>query len=169
MERRELGLPPDKVCQATGDCGLQASAHPTRPDQLEHLHRLRQPLDRHRSQGVDLHQAFDQPQRRHCQPNAPRRGQLLHARRQVGGLAHGGVVHVQVVADRADHHLAGVEPDPDAHLQAVGATDLLGIVPQGGLHRQSGVTGAQGVILMGDGSAKEGHDAIAQHLVDRAS
>ena len=34
-------------------------------------------------------------------------GWLLHAGRQVRGLAHGGVVHAQIVADLADHHVHG--------------------------------------------------------------
>ena len=75
---------------------------------------------------------------------------------------------MQVVADGAHHHLAGVEPDADLHLQAVGAAHLLGIAAHRRLHRQGGVTGPHGVILMGNGRAKQGHDAIAQHLVHRA-
>jgi len=71
----------------------------------------------------------------------------------------------QVVADLPHHHFPGVEAHPDAQLEAVGATHLLGIRAHGGLHGQGGVTGAQSVVLMGDGGAKQGHDAIAQHLV----
>jgi hypothetical protein len=36
------------------------------------------------------------------------------------------------------------------------------------LHRQGGVTGAQGVVLMRNGGTKERHNAIAQHLVHGA-
>ena len=60
------------------------------------------------------------------QPNAPGGRQLLHAGRQVRGLAHGRVVHVQVVADGPHHHLPGVEPDADLHLDAMRAAHLLG-------------------------------------------
>ena len=49
--------------------------------------------------------------------------------------------------------------------QAVGAAHLLGIVTQRRLHGEGGVTGPDGVILMGNRGAKEGHDAVAQHLV----
>ena len=48
--------------------------------------------------------------------------QLFHAGGEVAGLADGRVVHVQVVADRADDHLARVEAhaDLDGHaLRAV--------------------------------------------------
>jgi hypothetical protein len=39
---------------------------------------------------------------------------------------------------------------------------------QGGLHGQGGVAGAQGVVFMGYGGAKQGHDAVTQHLIHRA-
>ena len=119
------------------------------PDQLKDLHRLRQPLDRHRPQRVDLDQALDQPQRRGGEQDAARRGQLLHARRQVRGLPHGRVVHVQVVADRPHHHLAGVEPDADLHREPVGAAHLLGIAAHRRLHGQGGIAGPHGMVLMG--------------------
>ena len=75
---------------------------------------------------------------------------------------------MQVVADGAHHHLAGVEAHADAHLQAVGAAHLVGIGTHGGLHRQGGIAGAQGMVFMRDGGAKQGHDAVAQHLIDGA-
>jgi hypothetical protein len=43
------------------------------------------------------------------QPNAPWGCELFHAGRQVRGLADGGVVHAQIVADGPHHHLAGKE------------------------------------------------------------
>ena len=75
---------------------------------------------------------------------------------------------MQVVPNGAHHDLAGVQADAHAQLQAAGAAYLLGVGLHGRLHGQGGVAGAQGVILMGDGRAKQGHDAIAQHLVHRA-
>ena len=54
------------------------------------------------------------------------------------------------------------------HLQAVRAADLLRIAAEAGLHRQGGVAGAHGMILMGQRGAKQGHNAVAQHLIDRA-
>src|SRR5206468_11383500 len=49
---------------------------------------------------------------------------LFHARRQVGGLPHCRVVHVQVVADGPHHHLARVQADPDLDLDSVPAADV---------------------------------------------
>ncbi len=83
-------------------------------------------------------------------------------------LAHRGVVHAEVRADGPDDHLAGVEPDPDLHVDPVGSADLLGVPAQGGLHVEGGVTGPDGVILVGHRRAEEGHDPVAHDLVDRA-
>ena len=62
------------------------------------------------------------------------------------------------------------ELSPDAHpqLQAPGAAHLFGIGAHRGLHGQGGIAGAQGVVFVGNGRAKQGHDAVAEHLVDRA-
>ena len=168
LQGRQLLLPSHEAGESPRRAGLQAPPDRTGPDQLKDLHGLRQPLDRKRPQGVDLHQPFGQPQGGGGQPDTARGGELLHARRQVRGLAHGGVVHVQVVANRPHHDFAGVEPHAHLHLQAVGAAHLLGIAAHGGLHGQGGVTGPHGVILMGHGRAKQRHDAVAQHLVHRA-
>ena len=75
---------------------------------------------------------------------------------------------MQVIANGAHHHLTGVAAYPDAHLQAMCAPHRLRIVAQGCLHGQGGVTGAHGVVLMGNGRPEERHDAIAQHLVHHA-
>ena len=75
---------------------------------------------------------------------------------------------MQIVANGAHHHLAGVEPHTDVQLQAVAAAHLLRVGAHGGLHGQGGIAGAQGVIFVGNRGAKEGHDAIAEHLVHRA-
>jgi hypothetical protein len=115
LQGHEFRLPPDKARQSPGGSRLQTSANGARLDQLEHVDGFRQPLDRYWPQGIDPHQPFHQPQGSGAQQDAPRRGKLFHARRQVGGLANGRVVHVQVVANTPHHHLAGVEPHPDLH------------------------------------------------------
>ena len=86
----------------------------------------------------------------------------------MGGLADRGVVHAQVAADRAHHHLAGVQPDADLDRHALGAPHLLGVLLDGLLHAQRGVAGADGVVLVGERRAEQRHDAVAHDLVDRA-
>ena len=113
----ELLLPSHEAGEPPRRAGLQAPADRTGPDQLKDLHGLGQPLDRKLPQGIDLDQPFGQSEGRRGQPDTARRGELLHARRQVRGLAHGRVVHVQVVANRPHHDFPGVEPHAGLHLQ----------------------------------------------------
>ena len=61
-----------------------------------------------------------------------------------------------------------VESNADLHLHTMRATHLLAVAAQRLLHRQGGIAGAHGVVLMGERGAKERHDAIAHDLVDGA-
>jgi hypothetical protein len=47
---------------------------------------------------------------------APGGRQLFHAGRQVRGLANGGVVHMEIIADGPYHDLPRVKANPDLHL-----------------------------------------------------
>jgi hypothetical protein len=82
-------------------------------------------------------------------------------------LPHRRVVHVQIIADRAHHHRAGVQPDADLYIKPLAPAQLRGIAADGVLHAQGGIAGAHGMIFMGERRPKEGHDAVAQHLIDR--
>jgi hypothetical protein len=93
---------------------------------------------------------------------------LLHAGGQVGRFANGGVVHVQIVANRSDDDLPRVESHADLHLYPVRAPHLIAVTAQRVLHGQGGIAGAHGVVLVGERGAKECHDAIAHDLVDGA-
>ena len=75
---------------------------------------------------------------------------------------------MQIVPDGAHHHLTRVEPDAHPQFQAVGAADVLRIRAHGGLHGQRGIASPQGVVFVGQGGPKQGHNAIAHHLVDGA-
>ena len=82
--------------------------------------------------------------------------------------SHGRVVHMQIVANGAHHYLASVQPDAEMQCDAVPAPYVIGVGLHGGLQRQSGIAGAQGVVLMDDWRAKQGHNAVTEHLVDSA-
>src|SRR5262245_52878979 len=84
------------------------------------------------------------------------------------GLPHRRVVHVQVVANGPHHHFPRVEPYPNAYLDAVGPAHRVGVLAHSGLHGQGGIAGPQSMILMGQGSPKQRHNAITHDLVDRA-
>jgi hypothetical protein len=92
---------------------------------------------------------------------------LLHARRQDRGQADGGVVHVQVVANRPHHHLSSVEANAHLYRQAVCAAHLFRIAAQGVLHGQRRITRPHGVIFVGQRRPEQRHNAVAQHLVHR--
>jgi hypothetical protein len=147
---------------------LQAPPEVTRPEQLEALHGLGEPLDRQRSQRRDPHQALHQPQGGRGQQDAPRRRQVLHTRRQDRMLPHRRVVRVQIVANGPHHHLAGVEPHPKVHGQAMRAPHLIAVAAHPGLHGQRRIARPDGMVFMGNGGAEERHDPIAHDLIHRA-
>ena len=103
-----------------------------------------------------------------CEQDRPGVGELFHARGQVRGLSHRGVVHAEVAADGAHDDVAGVEADPDADADALRPSHFLGVALHDFLHPQRGVARPDGVILVGERRAEEGHDPVAHHLVDGA-
>ena len=65
---------------------------------------------------------------------------------------------MQVIADGLHHHLAGVQPHPEVHSQALRAPQFVTVAAQRRLHRQRCIAGPHGMILMGNWGAKEGHN-----------
>jgi hypothetical protein len=80
-------------------------------------------------------------------------------------LSDGGVVHVQVTADRAHHDLAGVEAHADVHRGAAGPLELVRVEVHPPLHSQCGVAGSHRVVFVSQRGAEERHDAVAHDLV----
>jgi hypothetical protein len=158
----------DEAREPPPRCGLEPSAGSAGPHELEYLDRLTEPLDRYRAERGDLDEALGQVQCVGGEPGAAGRRELLHPGRQVGGLAHGGVVHPEIAANRAHHDVARVETDADLHLHALRVAQLLRVAPHGVLHPEGGIAGTHRMILVRDGRAEERHDAVAHHLVDRA-
>ena len=95
-------------------------------------------------------------------------GELLHALRQADRVADRGVVHGQVLADRAHDHLAGVEAHADREAEPLLAAELRRVGGELLLQVKRRVAGALGVVLVGDRGAEQRHDAVAGELVDRA-
>ena len=116
----QLCLSSDKAGESPRRRRLQAPPDPTGPDQLPHLHRLMQPFDRHRPEGLDVHIALHQTENRRGNQNRARLCHLLHARCQMGGLADGRVVHMQIVADGPHDDLSRVEAYPNLYLHPMG-------------------------------------------------
>ena len=79
-----------------------------------------------------MHVPLRQSQDGRREQNRAWQGHLLHARCQMRRLAHRRVIHMQIIANDAHHHLPGIEAD--AHLQrhTVAALHLGGVL----LHRR---------------------------------
>jgi hypothetical protein len=89
------------------------------------------------------------------------------ARGQMRGLPNRRVVHAEVAANRPHDDITRVKPDPDANGSPLSPPHVFRVSLYRFLHPQRGVTGAHGMIFMGDGRAKQRHDSVAHHLVDR--
>ena len=163
-----LRVPANEAAEATGPCGLQARPDGAGARQLEHLHGRGEALDGNGPERAYLHELLGELQRLGGEPGRAGRGELLHARGEVCRLPDRRVVHAQVAAHRADHHVAGVDPDADLDLDAVGAPHVLRIAPDRLVHAQGRVTRAHGVVLVGERRAEERHDAVAHDLIHRA-
>ena len=166
---------PVQLCLAPNETGQPASRRRVEPRtqgpgprQLEDLDRCLEALHGHRPQRLHLDVALGKPQGVGGEEAFAPSCELLHPGCQVRGLANGGVVHVQIAADGADHDLARVEPDTNLKRDALGATCLFGIPANGGLHVEGGVARPDGVILLRERRAEQRHDPIAHHLVHGA-
>jgi hypothetical protein len=156
------------VTQATDGRGLQARPDRADAHQLVDLDGRLDTPHRYRAEIVDLHEALGQAVGIGRDANGAGRGELFHARGQVRGRSHRRVVHAEIRADGAHHHLAGVEADADPDLHAVSAPHLVGVAADGVLDAQRGVAGAHGVVLVGELGSEQRHDAVAHDLVHRA-
>src|SRR5262245_56780280 len=83
-------------------------------------------------------------------------------------LADSRVVHVQVAADGADHHLSCAQSYPDLDIAAMPAAHIRSVPSHRPLHTERGITRAHGMILVGDWCAEERHDPVAHDLIDSA-
>src|SRR5262245_33014435 len=110
-----LGVAAHKPREAAGCRRLQARASASGRGDLEDLEWPLEPLDRPGPQRADHDVTFNQLDRRRRDENRARHGHLLQARRQMGSLTDGCVVHVEVAADRADHYLARVHTPSNVH------------------------------------------------------
>ncbi len=133
------------------------------PDRLPGRHRLGLALQGERYELLVAHRGVGGAHR----PLAHR-----HASRPCGALEPRG--HVHRVADhrvrlahRAREHLAGVHAHAQLEVHALGqpGVDLRHRV----LHPEARPDGALRVVLVGNGSAEESHDVVADVLVDRSA
>ena len=84
-----------------------------------------------------------------AQVGMTRRRQLLDALRDADCFALRGIVHTQVVADLADHHIAGVHTDPNSEADAVFAQQHVAKGAHALANCECRIAGALGVIFVG--------------------
>ena len=167
-ELLKFGIATDEPRQPASGARLESGPRRACPCHFVDIHRVGEPLHRHRAERLHGDEAFHHLQRRLSQEDATRARELFHARRQVRRPADGRVVHVQIAADGAYHDLTGVEADADLHVHAVSPAGDLGVALDPLLHAQRRVAGPHRVVLVGERRAEERHDAVAHHQADGA-
>ncbi len=120
--------------------------------QLERLDRL------------DGHGVAHQPEGELSDEHLVRACGLLEARRGVdrvaGNEALGG-------CRISRHHLPGVDPGPVGEANAVGSLELVVELGECGLGLERGADGAKSIVLVDAWQAEDGHDGVADELLDR--
>ena len=168
LEPLELCLPPDEQGEPLGAGGSDDRPRARRAYELVHLQRCVESLDRPRAERLDGDAGLREPERPLADQDRSWRGHLFHPCRQVGRLTNGGVVHVEVVPDRAHDHLARVDAHADPDDDPFGALELFRVAAHRCLHAERGVARAYGVILMGDRRPEERHDPVTHDLIHDA-
>ncbi len=164
----DLDVAADEATQSLRLAHLEPGAQRPDVDELVDVERAAQPLDRHQTHRLDDDVALGQAERLGGQQNTAGACELLHARRQVGGLTHGCVVDLQIVRHRPRDDLAGVQSDADLDVGPIGRARDVGISPHRLLHGKRGIARPDRMILLCPGCAEEGHDPVAHHLVHGA-
>src|SRR5262249_7185702 len=140
----------------------------TRPGELVHVHGGTEPLDPHRAEVAKGEEAGGELRGVLRDERAPRLRQLLHPLREPHRVALRGVVHAQIVTDRADHHLARVDAHADGEVETAREPQRVRVAAERVGQMERRPAGALRVVLVCDGCAEEGHDAVARVLVYRA-
>ena len=111
---------------------------------------------------------IDQPSRRLGEVHRTWLGKLLHARRQIGGVANRGVVHPQVVSNAANDNRSRVEPHPHRQGGVEGRARPRLMLPDRLLDARRGERGTPRVVFARDGRPEQRHETIPQELIDGA-
>jgi hypothetical protein len=167
-EVRQLYLPPHEGAEASRGRQLEPGADWPGAGQLVDRHGGSEPLDGDGAERLRRDISLGKPQGVLGDEDLAGRRELFHARRQMRHLADRRVVHAQVATHRAHDDLARVQAHADLHGEAMPLTQLFGQRDDAVLHSESRVARADRVVLVGQGRAEEGHDAVAHHLVHGA-
>jgi hypothetical protein len=111
--------------------------------------------------------SFHQPLGGLPDENRPRLSQALQTSGDVGGVADGGVIHAQVIANAADHHQAGIQAQAQANLHVALGFELLVIGVDRFLDHQGRHDRPESMVFEGHGGPKKSHQAVSQELIHR--
>jgi hypothetical protein len=128
LELGQLVLTADQARGSVFGCHVQAPAPRARAQEFGDPQRPADPVDREPPKVTESDVSVHQGGGVLADVHLPGLGQLLHALGQAHGVPDGRVLHVQVVADRSHHHLAGVQPDAHGEAEPVCAPHLGGEV-----------------------------------------
>jgi len=167
LQEVELALPPNERGQAPVSVELETGAPQTRRHHVPGGHRLGLALERERPEGLHLEVARGEAIRRLRGHHVARARRLLHPGRDVGRVAHRGVIHAQVVTDATDDDEARVEALADAKRDPVGRPELVLIGIERLADAECRVHGPPGVVLVRHRGAEQRHDPVTEELVDR--
>ena len=161
----EGGQQPPKLILAADELRLQITGYGRCPgDELEQPEG-RQRLLLARLDGLHVHGVADELERPGAEHDRAGRRRLLDPFGDSDRIARDEASVPRV----ADVHVAGVDPDPQVEPEAVFALDGLAQSRHGRASVGGGTDGAQGIVLVRDGYAEDGHDRVADELLDRAA
>src|SRR5262249_12594111 len=166
-ELLHLDTASNELAQASDNGGLEPSPHLPRSDHLTDLDRRLETSHGHGAHRLNLDEALHETACLRGDPDGSGRSELLHTGCQMSRLADRRVVHAEIRADGANHHVAGIQADSDSHGDAV-VKKCLALIS---LHRlllpHRGVTSTRRVSALADRGAEQPHDPITHHLVPR--
>ena len=168
LQMLHLHVAPHEACQTTGSGCLETTARKSRTDQFVNIDGRAQSLDRDFSQISYFDVALGQSQGVGGDEHTAGIGELLHSGRQMRRLSYSRVLHIEIVADGAHHHLAGMQTDADVHREALLPANFLAEIAHGLLHHQSRKAGSNPMVFEGNRGAEQCHDAVSHDPGDRS-
>ena len=126
------------------------------------------PLRRHRLDGLDVEEPFDEPMGGPGDLQCAGCCGLFHAGCDVHRVSQRGVLDPEIRSHLADDHEPGVDPHSEVELHSPALLDLSGVRLGGSQHLEAGHDGPLRIVLVGDGSAEEGEYGVAHQTCERS-
>ena len=158
----------DEPREPARDARVPASARRARAEELEREYGFAEAFHAEQAEWPHADKALRKAMGVRRKQDGSGRRELLHACGEERRLAHGGIVHPEIVSDRPHDDVTRVEPDADLDLEATRRTHLHVSPSDRRLDRERCEARAHGVVFVCERRAEEGHDPIAHHLIDGA-